>query len=487
MKSIVTNSEQVPGPKGYPLLGVLPKFWRNPLGFLTETVQEHGDLVCLKKDRLYLANHPDYVQQVLRDKRENYYKNPRRRPRKDGADLPSENSNGAVEKERRRTLGWKSVALSEGEEWRRQRIMVQPMFSRSHFASLGNVVTGETNELVARWKTLANTGRRVDVEREMLGLILRILVKTLFGDSLKDGKEVEIITKAVRDTHEYFDARVGTLISIPESLPTPGNRRFRSAFATLSGFIDAAIQERRRNGNSGSDLLGLLLSAHDSKSGEGLSERQIQDELIMLSILGHKTTATGLSWAFLLISRSTAAEERLYNEVASVAGDRALTIEDLPNLTYTRQVVDESLRVYPPTWIIGRVALKDDVIGGYRLPAGATVLLSPYLLHRHPAYWQNPEVFDPDRFAPGAFAGGRRPAYLPFGDGERLCMASSFALMQLSLVLAEVMRSFHLELAPGSPVEPEPRIVLRPRSGLNMLLQSRERTVHTNVQSTSAK
>jgi cytochrome P450 len=476
----MTYSDQIPGPRGYPLLGVLPKFWRDPLGFLSDTVREYGDLVCLRRNRLYLVNHPDHVQHVLRDKRDNYCKNSRRIPAKNEAAPRHQPSNGAGENERRRTLGWKSVALSEGEEWRRQRAMVQPAFSSNHFAPLVNSVTEETKALLVRWKTLADTGHPVDIEREMLGLILSVLVKSLFRDSLDSPEKIETIAKAVRDTHEFFDSRVGSLISIPESIPTPANRRFQSAFKTLTNFIDSAVEERRKNGHCGNDLLGLLLSARDSKSGDGLSPKQVQDELLMLSILGHKTTATALTWTFFLLSQSAAAESRLHHEVVSVLGDRDAAIEDLSKLIYTRQVVDEALRIYPPTWIIGRVAVEDDVIAGYQLPAGATVLLSPYLLHRHTAYWRTPEVFDPDRFAPGTSSGGRRPAYLPFGDGERICMAGNFALIQLSLVLAEVMRSFHLELSAGSPVQPQPRAVLRPRSGLNMLLQSR---VHTNARS----
>jgi cytochrome P450 len=321
----------------------------------------------------------------------------------------------------------------------------------------------------------------LDIEQEMRGLILNILVKALFGNSLTSNEQIESIVQAVADTHEFFDSRVGRRISLPLSLPTPRNRRFRRAHQTLASFINQAITERRNSGHFGDDLLGLLSSCKDPKTGEGLSLTQLQDELLMLSVLGHKTTATALTWTFYLLSGSRTVEDRLHQEIVTNRGGHTATLEDLPKLGYVRQVLEESMRLYPPTWIIGRVALQDDIIGGYTLPAGATVLLSPYLLHRHPGFWEESETFNPDRFSRDRMAGGPFPAYLPFGDGDRICIASHFAMMQMSLVLAEVVANYHLELAPGPHPQPRPRAVLRPHNGLKMFLHPRTGMVHANA------
>jgi cytochrome P450 len=459
----------------------MPKLRRDALGFLSETVRTYGDIVCLRRGRLYLLNHPDYVQRVFRDKRAIYCKNKRAASSKNSSADPKNGANGNGGRTRRFILGANSVALSEGEIWRGQRSMVQPVFSRNHFTGLSAAVTSTTAAMLAQWRATATNAIPLDIEQEMRGLILKVLVKALFGNSLKSDEQVETIVQAVADTHEFFDSRVGRLISIPESLPTPANRRFHRARQTLTSFISQTITERRNSGQFGTDLLGLLSSSKDPKTGDGLSLTQLQDELLMLSILGHKTTATALTWTFYLLSGSRTVEDRLHQEIVTSLGGRSATLDDLPKLGYVRQVLEESMRLYPPTWIIGRVALQDDVIGGYTLPAGATVLLSPYLLHRHAGFWDAPESFNPDRFSRDRLPGGPFPAYLPFGDGERICIASHFALMQMSLVLAEVVGNYRLELAPGPPLQPSPRAVLRPRNGLKMFLHTRTGTVRANA------
>jgi cytochrome P450 len=470
-----------PGPKGYPLVGVMPKLWRDPLGFLSESIKNYGDIVCLRRDRLYLLNHPDYVQQVFRDKRALYSKNREAASSKNRSHGNSNSKSGDGGRPRRLILGTRSVALSEGDDWRRQRSMVQPVFSRAHFADLSLAVASATAAMLERWRSAASASAPLDIEREMHALILQVLVKALFGNSLESDAELATMVRAVADTHEFFDSRVGSLISIPESVPTPANRRFHRAHKTLTDFLDQTIAERRASGRWGTDLLGLVASAKDARSGEGLSRTELQDEMVMLSILGHKTTATALTWAFFLLAASPTVDERLHLETIATLGGRNPALEDLPRLAYIRQVLEESMRLYPPTWIIGRVALENDVVGGYTVPAGATVLLSPYLLHRHRAFWDEPEAFHPERFSLDRAPGGPRPAYLPFGDGDRMCIASHFAMMQMSLVLAQVVANYRLSLAPGPPVQPQPRAVLRPRNGLKMFLHARTETVYANA------
>ena len=478
--SALRSMASAPGPKGYPLVGVMPKLWRDPLGFLSETVRIYGDVVCLRRNRLYLLNHPDHVQQVLRDKRHLYSKNSISRGRTEETHR-GHGTTANNETPRRLILGHRSVALSEGEEWRRQRSLVQPAFSRAHLLDLSMAVTDSTTSMLVRWRTLAASGTPLEIEHEMHVLILNVLVKALFGNTLRHGCEIEEMVRAMAELHDFFDSRVGAFISLPESLPTPANRRFHQAHRFLSDFLDRTIAARRGRGDVDTDILGLLCSAKDPRTGEELSRAQLQDELVMLSILGHKTTAAALVWTFFLLAHSPVADQRLHHQIVSVLGDRSPTLEDLPKLGYLRQVLEESMRLYPPTWIIGRVALEDDVFGGYPLPAGATVLLSPYLLHRHPVFWNEPEVFNPDRFSPDRSAGGPRPAYLPFGDGERICIASHFAMMQMSLILAGVVANYRLQAASSPPIQLQPRAVLRPRHRLKMVLHSRSEMVYANA------
>jgi cytochrome P450 len=350
--------------------------------------------------------------------------------------------------------------------------MIQPIFGRRALAPLSSVVTEATAQMLRRWRAGASAGIAVDVERESIGVVLRILVKSLFGDDL--GRETEAVIQAIATTHNYFETQSRALFRIPRSVPTPANLRFRRAFATLTDAFLRVVDERRRKPSQNHDLLGRLLEARDRNTGEGLTRRQLHDELLMLSLLGHKTTALALTWTLYLLSTAPAAEQRLYEELTNVLDGRSPTLDDLPRLIYTRQVIEESMRLYPPAWLIGRVALEDDEIGGYRLPARATVVLSPYLLHRHPEFWEEPEVFDPDRFSPER--SGKRPrfVYLPFGEGGRTCVASSFAMMQLATILAEVVRACRLRLVPDHPVKPEVRVVLRPHRGLPMTVHPRQ-------------
>ncbi len=460
----VEQLASAPGPRGYPLLGNLPRLRRDPLGFLTASAAEFGDVVCLSPRRLYLVNHPEHVDRMLRGRREIYSKN-RLRAAARGAGRSGRDP---------RFLGLSSVALSEGEHWRRQRRLVQPIFARRPQAALAERVNRAAVELVARWREAASAGRALDVEREMLTLVLDVLVLSLFGDSLGGSDEVRRVAALVGEVHEGFERRTRGLLRLPAWLGTPRQRRFARALGGLEAFVTGATDAHRaaaQAGHESGDLLGLLLQARD-ESGQALDARAVHDEITMLSLLGHKTSAAALSWTLHLLSQTPAVDARLADELERVLGERPPTLDDLPQLVYLRQVIEESLRLYPPTWLVGRIALEDDSLGGYRIPARATVIFSPYLLHRRADFWEDPQRFDPERFDP-ARAGAGRAAYLPFGAGERACIASQFALVEMSLVLCAVLRAFRLQTASATPIVPQARLVLRPRGGLPMNLHPR--------------
>ena len=426
---------------------------------------------------MYLINHPDFVAHVLRDRAAIYRKDPRTAaarktepstaPRREPAAAPVDD-----ERPDYKFVGGQSVALSEGETWRRQRTLVQPIFNRRVLGALADAVAAETSRVAERWRGAKGSSvGPVDIEREATDLVLRIWVRALFGEDA--GRDTERVIRAVADMHHFFEARSRSLLKLPRSLPTPANRRFRRTFESLTDFFYDIIRRRQRAPSSEPDLLGALMQGRDRETGAGLTRRQLHDELLMLSLLGHRTTATTLTWTLYLISETPAVEQRVCEEAAQVLAGHAPGADDVPKLTYLHQVLEESMRLYPAAWLIGRVATEDDEIGGYRVPARATVMLSPYLLHRHPRFWNQPDRFDPDRFSAAGSAGRPRYVYLPFGEGERACVAGTFAMTQLTLILATLLSQFRFSLVPGHPMTPKVTVVLYPCRGLPMTVHAR--------------
>jgi cytochrome P450 len=266
----------------------------------------------------------------------------------------------------------------------------------------------------------------------------------------------------------YVDRYAETMFRVPLGLPTPANLRFRRARAAVDGLVQRIVDARRRDGTRSDDLLSMLLDARDAETGEGMSDRQLRDEIMTLVLAGHETTAVALSWTFDLLSRHPAVARRLYAEVDDVLAGRAPAVEDLPNLTYTTWVILESMRLYPPVWEFDRQAVADDVIDGYPVPAGSMVGVCPFALHRDPRHWVNPEGFEPERFAPERVASRSKYVYLPFGAGPRLCIGNAFAMMEMQLVIAMVAQRFRLDLVPGHPTECDPVVTLRPRGGVRV-------------------
>jgi cytochrome P450 len=262
---------------------------------------------------------------------------------------------------------------------------------------------------------------------------------------------------------------LGSFITVPRRVPIERNRIFLEAADTVDRQVARIIEARRKSNTNASDLLSLLMAARDPETGEGMSDRQLRDEVITMFLAGHETTANALAWTFWLLSLHPDVRRKLHAELAAVLDNGRLpTFEDVGRLEVTTRVLQESMRLYPPAWIVARRALKDDVIGGYAIPAGTLIFLSPYVTHRHPAFWENPEGFDPDRFAGGALSRLPRFAYFPFGGGPRQCIGMNFAMVEATLLLATIGRRVHLDVLPGQRVVPEPGITLRPRGAIRM-------------------
>jgi cytochrome P450 len=322
-------------------------------------------------------------------------------------------------------------------------------------------MTEAAAKMLLDWQAAADAGRPVDIDQAMMRLALEILGKALMGVDLSRGAPA--LTAAVITVLDHIVGQVKSPPAVPNFIPTPANRRFRAALRTLDQAVFDIIAAHQRKGASGpEDLLSMMLQA-----GE-MNARQLRDEVITILIAGHETVASALTWACYLLSQNPAAAEKLDRELKTVLKGRPPTAEDLPALETTRRVFDETLRLYPPAWLITRKCLAEDRIGGWRIPAGSLVIIGVSAIHHHPAFWPDPDRFEPDRFLPEQTSARPRYAYLPFGGGPRLCIGNTFALTEAPLILAAIFQHFRLELAPGTVVETLPLVTLRPRFGLPM-------------------
>ena len=449
-----TRPRRPPGPKGIPLIGNLLEARRDPLRFVLNLARDYGDVARYRLGIYtgYLVNHPDYIQHVLQLNHQNYSK---------------ENYTYQM---LRPVLG-KGLLTSDGPHWLRQRRLIQPAFKRKRLADFGTLITTATIELLEDWDSRAAQNRPIDVAEEMRHLTLRIIGETLFGTdvSVESGR----IGTAFTSLNEDVTYRLKTVFVPPLWVPTPRNLAFRRARTELDAIVYAVIANRRQSGDSGSDLLGMLLAARDEANGEGMTDQQLRDEVMTLMLAGHETTATALTWTWYLLSEHPRVVQRMWAELDDVLGGRIPTVDDLPALVYMKQVIQESLRLYPPVWIISRTAIDDDRVGPYEIPAGTVVLLSQYVTHRHPDFWGNPEHFEPERFSPERTANRHRYAYFPFGGGPRLCIGDNLAMMEIQLILATIAQRYRLELAPTHPVKPEPLVTLRSRYNMKMMIHAR--------------
>jgi cytochrome P450 len=415
--------------------------------------QTHGDIAYVRVggEHLYLLSHPDDIRDVLVTRQHLFAK---------GRGL-----------ERAKRLLGEGLLTSEGAVHRRQRRLMQPAFHRDRVASYAAVMTDYADRIRSGWVE----GGTVDVAQEMMRLTLGIVGKTLFGTDVES--QAPAVGRALAAVMESF--WVVMLLpfgGIVERLPLPVLRRSRKARLELDAIIYRMIAERRRSPQDRGDLLSMLLLARDEEDGRGgMSDRQVRDEAMTIFLAGHETTANALSWTWYLLSRSPEVEAKLHDEIDHVLGDRLPTVADIPSLTYAEQVITESMRLYPPAWIIGRRALGAYSVGTYTVPRDALVLTSPFIVHRDPRFYHEPERFRPERWTPEMKASLPPFAYLPFGGGARRCIGESFAWMEMILVLATIARRWRLRLVPDHPVIPRPVVTLRLKHGLKMTTEAARR------------
>lgn len=437
--------------RGYPVIGAAPGLLADPFRFSLEAVERSSGAarVNLGLAELFLFGRADHAQQILRTRAENFVKA------------------GGMWDAAQRILG-PVLPTTEGEVWRRQRRLMQPQFLRQRLAGMTRLMTTAVEEELARWRERAGPGRPVELQREMMRITMRIFIRTMYSTGIADS-DVEAMSQASDITLHQLNLRMWTSF-LPPWLPFPGDRKFRRARAFIDQTIYRIIEQRRQSGAQGDDLLGLLLRAQDDETGTGMDARQIRDEAISLLIAGYETTSTALTWALFLLAQHPEEEARLRDEVGRVLQGRAPTFEDLAQLSHTRMVFQEALRMYPPVWMMTRTALAADQVGGYRIPAGATVLILPYAIQHDAALWEAPDSFRPERFAPSK---AERPgcAYMPFGAGSHQCIGNHLALMEGPLVLAMLAQRYRLKLVPDQKVVPKGSLTLRPRDGIKVLVE----------------
>jgi cytochrome P450 len=438
-----------PGPRGLPPLGIaVDLLARGLLPPLEDAWRRYGDAVRipLGTEEVLLFCDPDHVHHVLVANRWNYVK--------------------GVTFDNVRLLTGNGLLTSDGELWQKQRQHLQPGFHARRVDVMAQGFVAPATALADEWARRA-PGAAVDVLTEMKKLTFRIATTSLFRFDIGD----DAMRAVASAFHAIAQRFTRVLFAPPLWVPTPDNLRLKRALRTLSGVIADLVEKRRRQPED--DVVTMMLGARDPDSGAPMPERQLYDEIVTLFLAGYETTAVTLTWTFALLAMNPEVEHRLIDELREVLGDRAPTVDDLPRLRYTRMLVEESLRLYPSTWLVARNAVADDVIGGWRVPAGSRVLLGCYFTHRNPLLWDQPERCDPERFLPERARERHKYAYYPFGGGARVCIGREFALLEGTTILATLARRFRVIPVEGHRIEPVALGTLQPRGGLPAYLVPR--------------
>jgi cytochrome P450 len=423
--------------------------WQDLLGLFLDANRQYGDVVRFRIDRqvVHLLCHPDHIKHVLQDRSSNYHKT-------------------AIYERGKSVLG-QGLLSSEGDFGLRQRRLMQPGFHIQRLATLVTVMTDVTAESLDRWGLCADSGQALNISSEMVRLCLQIVGKAIFGTTtLVEADQVGIALKTV---FKQLARSLETPFAPPENVTGSGDQDFQEALHTLEGAVYSIIDEHRHKKSDNNSLLSMLLLARNAETGESMDIREVRDEAMTLFFAGYSTTAIALTWIWQLLAMSPLVERQLHTEVDDILGGRTPTFTDLPQLTYTSMVIKESLRIHPPSWMIARSVVQDDEISGYYIPGGTLIFLSPYITHRHPAFWNNPEHFDPQRFAPERALGRPRYAYFPFSGGPHQCIGNNFAMILLQLVITMIAQRYSLRPTFRHSTKPEHRFGLSTRKSMLIL------------------
>ena len=447
--------KEIPQTKGWPLLGSLPQLAKDPFAFAAQARETYGDIYTLNLglSKVVILNHPRHAQHILRDNARNYHKG------------------GPLWDAVRDMLG-NGLVVSEGDFWLRQRRMMQPQFHRQRIAALNTLMVEAIAGVLDTWQTAANSGEDFDIAPAFDRVTMSVILRTMFGTGL-NADEMDEAAEAMTIGLNYI--MQGTVTHpLPDWLPLPGKKRYQEAMARFDEIVYRIIGECRRGEGEENHLLAMMLDVVDAETGEGMTDQQLRDEVATLFLAGYETTSITLSWAMYHLGQNPEMMTKLKAEVDEVLGDRWPTMADLRNLSYTKMVIEESMRLCPPSFWLPRTALEDDEIDGYHIPAGTNVVSLTYMYHHHPEEWENPGEFNPERFTPKNSANRHKFAFVPFGAGQRMCIGRDFAMMEGQLALAMVMQRFGVTAVPGHITTPQLSSTLRPKGGVMVNLTKRQ-------------
>lgn len=445
------NTAAAPLPPGPPLWSGIRDYWRGPPQYFEKLAQEYGDVVRWRGlFTLYTVNNPDHVRQILTQ------------------DYPGFIKDTIDYRVLAQSLG-RGLVTSEGELWRQQRQLMQPMFTNRTVNGFDSIINAMTAQMLQRWEQHpADAAIRLD--REMGHLAFQVVSRALFGTDIDQySAQIVEILKVINTNPQTLRA----MLTLLPWLPVPSNRHFLRMRKQLDQIVHELIAYRRAQGIGDNDMLDRLLAARDTETGKGMSEIQLRDEIVTLLLAGHETTGTAIAWTLYLLSQHPQIEMQLVAELDSALSGAPATSSDLARLPFLKQVMQESLRLYPPIWALARQNTAAMKLGGYRIPAGSYLVIPVYSLHRHPDYWSDAEKFDPGRFAPQREASRHSYCYLPFSAGPRTCIGANMAMLEIQLVLAQVLQRFRVIPVPGHPVEPVAEITFKPRYGLAVRIAAR--------------
>ena len=421
---------------------------RDPINYLSGLARDYGDMVRFRVlgRETYLLNHPEYIKEVLVKRQNLFTKTPTL--------------------QRAKRFFGEGLLTSEGEFHTRQRRLIQPAFHRDQLLKYGGIMTQYAVQARERW----TDGSEVNIQQEMMRLTLAIVARALFDADVEgDAKPVgEAMSELVRSFRVFLLPFAGLV----RRLPLPQNRRLDRGVAAVKEIVHRLIQEHRSGGNHNENLLSALISVRD-EDGSSLNDQQILDEILTLFTAGHETTALALTWTWYLLAREPECASRFYAEIDLVLQGRTPTFEDIPNLVYTDRVVAESMRLYPPIWLIGRLAREPFELDRWSIPKGSICLMSQYVMHHDPRFFPDPNRFDPDRWSPELRDARPKFCHFPFGGGARACIGDRFAWSELTLVLATIAQKWRFQLASSDEIKPVPRLTLQPSAPVRMIAARR--------------
>lgn len=422
--------------------------------YIHKNREELGDIYRLNVigAQIFVLTHPDYAQHILQTNNKNYHKS-------FGYDVLE------------LFLG-KGLLTSEGDFWLKQRRLAQPAFYKKRLQGITKGIGEEAKILVQAWEKRASQGSTFDLREDLMEATMKIVARSLFSANVNE--QIPMVSRNIGILNEFAVKRIQSLIKLPLWIPIERHLRFKKRGKELDELIYQIIESRKNTNTDYDDLLAMLMEAEDLDTGERMNKLQLRDEVMTIFIAGHETSAIAMSWVLHLLAQHPEIQEKLHEELDRVLAGKIPTFEDIPSLVYTRQVIDESMRLYPPAWLVGRKALEEDQIGDYHIKAGSNLLISTYEIHHHPDLWEEPSRFDPERFEPAKAKKYHKFAYFPFGGGPRMCIGNNFALMEMVILTASLAQRFNLIDRSKGAIQMDPLITLRPKDPIPIQLKLRK-------------